>query len=91
MSDTERPEQDDVEGHGLWSSSWSDERLKQAISQVDDALARLRELQGTSGEDEDVEGHALRAPSRSNEQLKQAISSLENAQEGLRAVGTTRS
>jgi hypothetical protein len=90
MSDTERPDQDDVEGHGLWAS-WSDERLKQAISQVDDALARLRELQVTSGDGEDVEGHALRAPSRSNEQLQQAISSLENAQEGLRSVGTTRS
>jgi hypothetical protein len=47
MSDTERPDQDDVEGHGLRGYNWSDERLKQAISQVDDALARLRELQVT--------------------------------------------
>jgi hypothetical protein len=62
MSDTKRPDQDDVEGHALRGYNWSDERLKQAISQVDDALARLRELQVTSGEDEDVEGHALRAP-----------------------------
>jgi hypothetical protein len=39
MSHMEPPGQDDVEGHAY---GWSDENLKQAISQVQDALQVLR-------------------------------------------------
>ena len=42
MSDTKRPDQDDVEGHGLRGYNWSDERLKQAISSLETALGGLR-------------------------------------------------
>jgi hypothetical protein len=85
MSHMEPSGQDDVQGH---SSSWSDENLKQAISQVQDALQVLRQLEPTQAEDDDVEGHGY---SLSDKNLKQAVSRLENALAALRAVRTTSS
>jgi hypothetical protein len=82
MSHMEPPGQDDVEGHAY---GWSDENLKQAISQVQDALQVLRQLEPTHDQD-DVEGHAY---SWSDENLKQAVSRLENAVAALRALRTT--
>jgi len=85
MSHMDRLKQDDVHGHFM---AWSDENLKQAISQVDDALQVLRRLQPTDGQDDDVHGHWL---AWSDENLKQAVSRLENALAALRAVRTTSS
>ena len=84
MSHIEPSGQDDLEGHGY---GLSDENLKQAISQVQDALQVLRQLQPTHDQD-DVHGHIS---SWSDENLKQAITRLENALAALRAVRTTPS
>jgi uncharacterized protein YacL (UPF0231 family) len=84
MSHMEPSGRDDVEGHAY---SWSDENLKQAISQIQDALQVLRQLEPSQAED-DVEGHAY---SWSDENLKQAVSRLENALAALRALRTTPS
>jgi hypothetical protein len=58
----------EVEGQRL---SRSDERLKQAVGQVEGALASLGELDGP-----EVEGQRL---SRSDERLKQSIDRLDGA------------
>jgi hypothetical protein len=78
--------QDDVEGHGFYGLS--DENLKRAISQVDDALQVLRQLQPAHDQDDDVQGHLY---AWSDENLKQAVSRLETALAALRALRTTSS
>jgi hypothetical protein len=62
--------------------NWSDENLKQAISEVEDALSKLRDL----GTHDDVQGHAF---TWSDENLKQAISEVEGALAKLREFGST--
>ena len=69
---------DDVTGHGY---RWSDENLKQAVTQVQSALETLRSM--GADEDAEVEGHALRW---SDEDLKQAVKSLSDALESLKAI-----
>ena len=44
----------DVEGHKMPSA---DERLEEAIAQVEGALAALRALRDEGAEEDDVEGH----------------------------------
>jgi hypothetical protein len=47
MSDTKRPDQgDDIEGHTL-RGSWSDERLKEAISSLETAQGSLHAVRTT--------------------------------------------
>ena len=55
--------------------------LKQAIDQVQSALATLRRLDG-----EDVEGHAFHS---SDENLKRAITQIEDPMRALGAIRTT--
>jgi ribosomal protein L29 len=85
MSTGEHPERDDVRGH---YGTWSDEDLKQGIEEVERALAGLRELQTTQGEEDDVQGHAIRA--WSDERLKQAVARVEDALASLREFPTTQ-
>jgi polyhydroxyalkanoate synthesis regulator phasin len=77
-----KPVDDDVQGH---SASWSDENLKQAIAEVEDALAKLRDLDAPG---DDVQGHASMY---SDETLKQAIESLSEAVASLRNLGPRKS
>jgi len=74
-----KPIETEVEGHVY---KWSDEVLKQTITEVESALAALRELD--AGDDNDVEGHGYRW---SDEQLKQAITKLDDALQSLRNLG----
>ncbi len=69
---------EDVAGHGY---RWSDENLKQAVTQVQSALETLRSM--GADEDAEVEGHALKW---SDEDLKQAVKSLSDALESLKAI-----
>jgi hypothetical protein len=66
--DSMEPADPEVEGQRLMRS---DERLKQAVGQVEGALANLRELDGP-----EVEGQRLM---RSDERLKQAIDRLDGS------------
>jgi hypothetical protein len=66
--DSIHPAEPEVEGQRV---SRSDLRLKQAVDQVEDALASLQELDGP-----EVEGQRL---SRSDERLKKAIDRLDGA------------
>ena len=68
QTDSMNPAEPEVEGQRL---SRSDERLKQAVGQVDGALKSLRELDGP-----EVEGQRLH---RSDERLKHAIDRLDGA------------
>jgi hypothetical protein len=43
--------QDDVRGHRYEAGQWSDETLKQAITQVQDALRALQQLDTSGGDD----------------------------------------
>ena len=67
---------EDVAGHKL---SWSDENLKQAVSELEGALEALLRLDRPS-EDAEVEGHGRML---SDENLKQAVTKLEDALEAL--------
>ena len=68
----------EVVGHGY---KWSDENLKQAVTEVQSALETLQRL---GGDDEDeVEGHGYKW---SDAELKQAVSSLSNALERLKEI-----
>jgi hypothetical protein len=78
MASGEHPDLDDVQGH---VRNWSDETLKQGIEEVERALASLRELQTTQGEDDDVQGHVRHW---SDERLKQAVATVEDALTSLR-------
>jgi len=71
----------DVEAHRF--HGYSDENLKQAIAQLEDALASLRALEPQAAEDADVEAHRTYW---SDESLKQAITQLENALAELRKL-----
>jgi hypothetical protein len=74
---------DEAEGHGR--SVYSDERLKQAVARVDNALAVLEELAAAGGAaDRDVEGHGRIA--YSDEGLKRAIAQVEDALAVLREL-----
>jgi DNA repair ATPase RecN len=85
MAGTEHPGQDDVQGH---YRAWSDETLKDGIQELERALAGLRELQTTQGEDDDVQGHGY--TSWSDERLKQAVVKVEDALAGLRQLQSTQ-
>jgi hypothetical protein len=74
---------EDVEGHLM---RWSDQELKQAVAQVEDALAALRELETGPAGGEDVEGHASRG--WSDRELKQAVAQVEDALAALRELET---
>jgi hypothetical protein len=67
---------DDVQGHSRYVS---DETLKQAIAEVQGALARLRELE----DGDDVQGHSRYM---SDETLKQAITEVQGALARLREL-----
>ena len=84
MAGIEHPERDEVQGH---FRAWSDETLKQGIEEVERALAGLRELDTTEGED-DVQGHMQRA--WSDETLKQAVAKVEDALTSLRQLPTSQ-
>jgi hypothetical protein len=73
---------DEAEGHGR--ISFSDERLKQAVARVDNALAVLEELAAAGGTDRDVEGHGRLQ--YSDERLKRAIAEVEDALAVLREL-----
>ena len=75
-------EDTEVEAHLV--ARWSDEKLKQAITQLEDALSSLRALETEDGEDADVKAH--RWSGYSDENLKQAIAQLEDALASLRAL-----
>ena len=81
----EHPERDDVQGH---VRSWSDETLKDGIQELERALAGLRELQSTEGEDDDVQGHSR--AQWSDERLKQAVAKVQDALANLREIPTTQ-
>ena len=63
---------------------YSDENLKQAIAEVENALAALRTL---DGDDAEVQGHGYKW---SDEDLKEAVTSLSDALEALKAIDTQR-
>jgi len=75
QTDSMNPAEPEVEGQRL---SRSDERLKQAVDQVEGALASLRELDGP-----EVEGQRL---SRSDERLKQSVGQVEGALKSLQEL-----
>jgi hypothetical protein len=64
---------------------WSDETLKQAVEQVQDALEALRKLQVPEGEEAEVEAHSI---AWSDENLKRAVTSLRNALQTLKTIET---
>ena len=76
---------DDVQGHGR--TQWSDETLKQGIEEVQRALAGLRELPTTQGEEDEVQGHVRLA---ADKRLEQPISSLQRALATLRPGTVSR-
>jgi hypothetical protein len=80
---SEHPGPDDVEGH---ARQWSDETLKQGIEEVERALAGLRELQPTEGDEDDVQGHTRLAADKG---LEQPIGSLRRALAILRPAAAS--
>jgi hypothetical protein len=76
-SDIREPE---VEGHLL--RGHSDENLKQAVAEIENAIEKLRAL--LAANQSEVEGHLLRG--HSDENLKQAVAQIEDAMEKLRAL-----
>jgi len=71
----------EVEAHAFMS----DENLKQAIEEVEDALASLKDFEARRDpDDSEVEAHAF----MSDESLKQAIERLEGALVRLRDLQT---
>ena len=80
MSDQEIREgaEEDTEGQGY---RWSDENLKQTITQVESALATLRQV--GADDDDDTEGQGYRW---SDENLKQEIKPVADALVSLKAI-----
>jgi hypothetical protein len=75
----------EIEGHKF---RHSDENLKQVVTQLEQALAALRQLDTQADEDEpEIEGHKFR---HSDESLKQAVTQLEQALAALRELQGTR-
>lgn len=69
---------------------WSDEKLKQAIGEIEDALSTLKQLGDSSSDaddDSDVRAHSF---GWSDETLKQAISNLQSALQSLKQIETKK-
>jgi bacterioferritin-associated ferredoxin len=74
----------EVQSHALSRRYVSDEQVKQAVEQVQSALALLREIET----DPEVQSHALSRRYVSDERVKQAVEQVQNALALLRELDT---
>lgn len=82
MTDVQNIQQDEPEVEGQ-ARAYSDENLKQAIQQVEDALSALQKLKAEGGSTAEVEGQARLY---SDENLKQAVQQVEAALAALQKL-----